>query len=289
MGDGFRVGIVAAWMAAVGMACGGDDDVGPGPGDGGTMDATGGDGGGGDSGPRDDSGGVDGGGVDGGGVDGGGSDGGAGDAAADGGPVSMPCTPTGDCDPFDPSACPDGQSCRPSTVSGTSCQAIIASPVSEGETCATAQDCAPGLLCLNFGDGFTCERLCPDGSIGFCSDGQACTGTIGDACVQVCRPTPTPCDIYAQDCADPDDTCSFVRHPETTTPYTGCRPAGTQGHGDPCGGMDGTCGHSLVCVREGDVVSCHYVCDPDGGDPTCTEAGEACTGFARTWMVGYCQ
>jgi hypothetical protein len=195
----------------------------------------------------------------------------------------------GACDPFDPASCPDGESCRPSTVGGTSCQPIVAAPVGEDEVCGTPQDCAPGLLCLSFGGEFTCQPMCPQGSIGACRADKACFGTIGDPCIQICRPIAPPCDIYAQDCADAADTCTFARHPETDAPYTACRPAGTQTHGDPCGGMDGTCDHSLVCIRVDGATTCRYVCDPAGGAPTCTEPGESCTGFARTWMVGYCE
>ncbi len=278
-----------AWLA-LGVGCGGEDDV-PRPRDGGPgrdamgMDASGGtDGGGGgsDAGPETDGGGS---GADGGADEDGGP---ATDGGTDGGPVSMPCTAAGDCDPFDATSCPDGQSCRPATSGASECMDIDASPAGEDEPCTTGQGCAPGLLCLDFGGGFTCQRMCPEGSIGFCGDGKACFGSIGHTCIRICRPIPEPCDIFAQDCADPDDTCTFTRHPETDAPYTGCRPAGTLGHGDECGAA-GSCGHGLVCIRAGSTTTCHHVCGPDGADPQCTVDGEECTGFARTWMVPFCQ
>ncbi len=218
-------------------------------------------------------------------------EGGAIDGGADAGPVSMPCTAAGTCDPFDPTACPSGESCRPSTTMGVTCQATTASPAAENAPCASPQDCQQGLLCLDFGAGagFTCQRMCPDGSIGFCGDGRACIGTLGGPCIRVCRPIAAPCDIYAQDCPDSADTCTFARNPETLAPYTGCLAAGTQASGDPCSGMAGTCDHGLVCIRDADgQPRCHQVCSPSG-TPSCTDATQSCVGMARTWMVSYCR
>ena len=148
----------------------------------------------------------------------------------------------------------------------------------------------PGLVCLDFGDGlgFTCDRMCADGSTGACGPGDACTGTFGDVCIRACRPTPVPCSIYDQDCTNAADTCTFVRNPETSMPYTGCRPAGMQGEGAACGGAAGTCGHGLVCVGGVGMNVCRQPCDPDVMPALCP-AMEVCTGFARTWMVGFCQ
>lgn len=284
------VGVLVSFFAVSSFAgCGGDGggtatDGGAGP-DSATGDAATGS----DAGAPDSSAGDAGTGDDGGtGHDAGtGRDAGSDDAGLDGGPpVSMPCTPTGACDPFAAAPCPDGQSCRTGAM-GLACYPVDAAPLAEGQTCTAAAQCAPGTMCLDFGGGFRCTLLCPDGSIGFCGDGRACTGTIGDVCVQACRPTPVPCDIYAQDCADPAQTCTLTRNPETDAPYTGCRPAGPRAEGEPCGGTDGTCGHDLVCIRTGDVTACRQPCDPDDPSEACP-GGQACTGLSRTWMVGYC-
>ncbi|WP_157069320.1 hypothetical protein [Sandaracinus amylolyticus] len=209
----------------------------------------------------------------------------SGDATIDGGLVSMPCTASGACDPFDPTSC--GESACRRGASGTECRAITTPVRGAGETCTRNDECAAGTLCLNFGDGFHCERMCPEGSIGFCGDGHACSGTIGDACIRVCRPIPAPCDIYAQDCADAADTCTLATHPETRAPYTACRTAGTRARGETCGGEAGTCGHDLICIRTGDTTACRQPCDPEAAVDECT-TGESCTGMARTWMVGFC-
>lgn len=216
------------------------------------------------------------------------------DAASDLGPVSMPCTAVGACDPFVVDSCGAGFSCRPNPSTGmTECLAIAVDAKVEGAVCTYGGDCQPGLLCLNFGDGFTCNRMCPRGSLGFCAGEARCFGTIGDTCVQVCRPRPAPCDIYAQDCPRVGDACSLATDPETREPYTGCRVAGTAVHGEPCGGTVGACAGGLICIREsvdgGYASTCKQVCGPDAGAPMCTFSAEACTGFARTWGVAYCR
>lgn len=214
---------------------------------------------------------------------------GATDAAMDTGPVSMPCTAIGPCDPFDPASCAAGEGCQPG-IGMTECVVLDDDAAGLGEACALPTDCEAGLFCLNFGDGPTCERMCARGSVGFCGDGQACTGAIGgDMCIRICRPIPVPCDIYTQDCVDPDDACTFARHPETRAPYTGCRPAGPQGRGMPCGGSDGQCQAGLVCISEAGISACRQVCGPDGGEPTCTAPGETCDRESSTWMVPYCR
>lgn len=216
--------------------------------------------------------------------------GGAADAQIDGGPpVSMPCTPTGMCDPFAASPCPAGESCRIGGM-GLRCYPHDAPPRAEGTVCTAPAQCAPGMMCLSFGVDPTsyCTRLCPDGSIGYCGADAACTGTLGDACVQACRPLPERCDVYAQDCADPIDTCTLTSNPETRENYTGCRPAGPRAEGETCGSADGTCGHDLICIRVAGVTACRQPCDPEDASETCP-SGQACTGMARTWMVGFCQ
>lgn len=214
------------------------------------------------------------------------ADTGLGDAAA--GSDAGPCMAAGACDPFDPTSC-GTMACRPSAT-GTVCEAVSSTPASLGMPCLHANDCEPGLVCLTFStaDGPICHQMCPAASIGACSAGYVCTGTFGDGCVNVCRPLPLPCDIYAQDCASTTDTCTLVRNAETGMPYTGCRPAGTQDEGMPCGGSAGACGHALICIGTGvGTAACRQVCDSTVTPDTCI-APAACTGLAPTWGVHYC-
>lgn len=218
--------------------------------------------------------------------------------ATDGGPmdagrVSMPCTAEGACDPFTTTGCAAGSLCQPQVDGGTTCITGASTLLAPGATCTFGDECGPGTLCLNFGDGFKCQLMCPNGSIGFCPGESRCFGTIGDPCVRICRPRAAACDIFLQDCADAADTCTLATDPETGARYTGCRPAGTAGHLAPCGGASGACGHGLICINEtvdgGTAARCRFVCGSDGGVPACTSAGEACTGFAASWRVPYCR
>ncbi len=198
------------------------------------------------------------------------------------------CVASGTCDPFDPTSC-GTMACHPGAT-GTRCETVSATAVGEGATCASSSECQPGLVCLMFtaAEGFRCHSMCHARSIGECSAGRACTGTLGDPCIDVCRPMPAACDVYAQDCASATDTCTLVRNPETNAPYTGCRPAGTQNLGDPCGGTSGTCGHALICVSTSGMARCRHVCDPAMGAAMCSGT-DVCTGLATTWGVHYCE
>ncbi len=202
----------------------------------------------------------------------------------------MPCTAIGACDPFDVSSCPSGQKCRV-TDTGTECQDLtMTPPLGEDETCVRDQDCGPTFWCVSFDAavGFTCRPMCPEGSIGHCGPDAACTGSIGmEACVRVCRSIPPRCNIFTQDCADAGDMCTLTTHPETRENYTGCRPEGTLGVDELCGGSLGRCVRGLICVREAGVASCRQVCGLAGGPPACA-AGE-CTGLSRSWGVPYCR
>lgn len=216
------------------------------------------------------------------------SDGGAQPDAAR---VSMPCTAAGACDPFRADGCGTGMACRAGAAGApTACTATAATLRAVGEACTAGSQCVGGSACLDFGDGQRCHALCPMGSIGHCGATAVCTGTItgGDACIQVCRALPPRCDIYAQDCSDPTQACTFATNAETGERYTGCRPAGTRTDGQPCGGEAGSCARGLVCITEDGASSCHHACDPTL-TPTSCPASQACTGTARSWGVGYCQ
>lgn len=216
-------------------------------------------------------------------------------ASTDTGPdaprVSMPCTAAGACDPFDAAACGADMACRAGAMGApTACAPTAAMVRAVGEACTVGNQCAGGSACLDFGDGLRCQQLCPMGSIGACGPSAACNGTItgADPCIQVCRPLPERCDLYAQDCVDPTEACTLAVHPETEERYTGCRTAGTRTDGQPCGGGMGTCARGLVCITEMGVASCHYACDPAVTPTTCPSM-QACTGTARSWGIGYCR
>jgi hypothetical protein len=103
----------------------------------------------------------------------------------------------------------------------------------------------------------------------------------------VCRPLAPPCDIYAQDCDDPELACTLVTNFETGERYTGCRTPGTVALGGGCGGGMGSCAEGLICVRVEGVSTCHAVCNPEAGGPDCTTPA-TCSGMTTGWGVRYC-
>jgi len=211
------------------------------------------------------------------------------DAAVDSGPVSMPCTATGACDPFDLTSCAAGEKCLV-TATGTACQALtMTPPLAEGATCTRDTDCTAGTWCVSFGGGFVCTATCAAGSFGECGPTASCLGTVGaETCVRVCRDLAPRCDIFTQDCADAADACTLARNPDSGERYTGCLPAGTQARGEACGGSAGRCAPGTICINSGGMTTCRQVCGPDGGTPICTDAAESCTGLARSWGVPFC-
>ncbi len=198
------------------------------------------------------------------------------------------CTPPGECDPFAPEGCSDSEVCVIRASSRAECRPATAR-VALGGACTRAEDCRPGLLCVNVAGVSSCYRACPAGSIGACEGEERCIGNIGDECVRYCRPRLRSCDIYRQDCPDPADACTFAVDPETGENYTGCRPAGSRSHGEACGGEEGFCVAGYVCIRRDGVATCHEVCDAMAAEDTCSAPGEVCEGLSATWRVSYCR
>jgi hypothetical protein len=210
-------------------------------------------------------------------------------AVADSGcePMSMACVAPGACDPFDPSSC-GAKMCAVGFDGNTTCVTGVASPKGLGAACASREECAGGLDCVRIGNPTaTCQRMCPRGSLGFCGGEYRCT-TFLAGCVQYCRLRDIPCDIYAQNCADPAMACTLSVDGETSARYTGCRPAGTAARGDRCD-QGATCAKGLLCVREGSVSTCRQICMGDAGALPCLAAGETCSGLTSAYQITYCR
>jgi len=203
----------------------------------------------------------------------------AGRALPDAGPE---CPVGASCDPFFDRACPGGESCRPRDGI-FSCMAHEAEPFEFMESCTTGASCGAGLLCLDFGDGFRCHALCPEGSSGTCPSGFECRGSLGVECVGVCQEARATCDIYAQDCPTATDAC-VPTFDEMDEPITACAPAGDRAPGDTCGSGIGNCQRGYVCTRTSETTACRQVCDEESD---CTGGG-TCTGTISEWLISYC-
>lgn len=70
------------------------------------------------------------------------------------------------CTPFKPGACADDQYCMPTNAIGSDGECVAGGAKQEGEACALTSpmkwdsDCAPGLRCIDFGDGPECGKVC---------------------------------------------------------------------------------------------------------------------------------
>ena len=132
--------------------------------------------------------------------------------------------------------CADVEACY-LTSSGPACH--VAGLVAEGGSCDNANDCAPGLSCMNVSLDATrrdgrCRRLCADGSD--CASrlcpGGAFPGTseIVGACAAGC----TPHDSAG---CPRGDACVVYHDPDVPITWTECASnPGTAGQGEPCAG-----------------------------------------------------
>ncbi len=142
-----------------------------------------------------------------------------------------------------------------------------AGDVSAGGACGSSDDCGPGMFCDPLG---RCKR--------YCSDTNPCAA--GYECLTVYQALDTPhedifyaceeqCDLIANDCANPSDTC-IVWNADTA--YTMCAPPGVKAQGEQCTAQPYAtqCQAGLVCGAEIGAGSCAKPCTSEspcvGGD-----------------------
>ncbi|GAB4213122.1 MAG: hypothetical protein OHK0013_36680 [Sandaracinaceae bacterium] len=124
-------------------------------------------------------------------------------------------------------------------------------------------------------------------------------GVDAASTTRVCRSPMGACDLLAQDCADPMQTCVYAL-PEAgaTAPQTVCAPivgAGAE-EGQPCCALN-SCDEGLACVGAVETVPGSGMCTTMGvcrryccGSNSDCEPGQICNGFGSTagFMGGIC-
>ena len=181
------------------------------------------------------------------------------------------------CDPVCQTGCGCGLRC---TVLDTGLGCVA--PVGEktlGQLCApTADDCAPGLVCLpetcgnNLG---RCRRFCRDATV--CPPGAGCA-------TQIPLPDLTPsgqlacdlgyqtCDPYAATgCPDPALHC-YVTGPSHTTCDCPNAAGAAREEGDACSAYN-DCAVGLACIQAGGPSRCLRLCQSTAECPTCSVLG----------------
>lgn len=215
---------------------------------------------------------------------GGGGSGGAEPCATPIGPLCTTANPQpSGCDPVCQTGCGCGLRCTV-TPSGNTCVPPAGSK-SVGQICQLgADDCAPGLACLQEACGHDlgrCYRFCREGSM--CAGSKACTRAVtlpdGSATGQrVCDVDDQDCDPYATNaCPDPALHC-YVRGGSSTS--CDC-PSGVEGkEGAPCSAIN-DCLAGLACLQvAGRPSQCLRLCR-SGGD-----CGTTCQVLGA--VVSYC-
>ena len=214
-----------------------------------------------------------------------------------------------ECDVYRDSGCPDGQKCTIGSDHGQPrdlCFAISANPLGEGAACAavtvgdrSGDDCAPGLICLDFpGDGPRCRKPCFQRSD--CPAGGGCvlgtpTSTIGTvdggtfilkACIadSACNP------IAQSGCAN--GRACYLSPPDDVGRVAMCLTTQTSGMaGDDCD-RQVACAPGFRCNGFGFCRRLCYYGMPDGGAPagagTCPAVEGPCDRLALGGIYGIC-
>jgi hypothetical protein len=142
----------------------------------------------------------------------------------------------------------------------------------------TADDCGPGLVCLQESCGTAlgrCYRYCRDASM--CGASGVC-GTPIDlpgattTNQRVCNLGDSPCDAFARTgCPDPALNC-YVTGPSHTT--CDCPAGGNHAQGEVCNGYN-DCALGLACLQVGGASRCYKLCRSASDCPSCMTLGTA--------------
>lgn len=159
------------------------------------------------------------------------------------------------CNPLcaDESGCPEGQNC---TFVGTGFGCIIGDQAL-GLSCNDETTCAGGgCVELEEGKARKCVAFCKDDTD--CGAENQCVLEVnygGTAPILMCAPKPKGCDIFKQDCTEPDTGCYLAGD-------LGCMEVGTGKLAEACSEPNG-CEKGLICISD----KCHTPCNPSTGGP----------------------
>lgn len=160
------------------------------------------------------------------------------------------------------------------------------------EACEGINQCAGGLVCVNWQDarGQRCERLCLAEGGASCVGEEVCrSGVSGSQLYGLCEVRPVSCDLVAQDCVGGD--CVLRVNPSTGRQEPLCGRAGQLAPGEPCEQATQSCQAGSICVRlaPDEQARCARACRPPmGEEPDPCQAPARCVGETSAG-VAFCR
>lgn len=214
-----------------------------------------------------------------------------------------------ECDVYRDSGCPAGEKCTIGTDHGQPrdlCFAVAPNPLGEGAACSAVtagdragDDCAPGLVCLDFpGDGPHCRKPCflrgdcPSGGGCVLSTPTSTIGTVdgGSFVLRACI-ADAACNPIAQSGCAGGRAC-YLSPPDDVSRVTFCLTTQMPGMpGDDCD-RQAACAPGMRCNGFGFCRRLCYYDVPDGGAPagagTCPAVEGPCDRLALGGIYGVC-
>jgi hypothetical protein len=190
-----------------------------------------------------------------------------------------------------PNSGPGAKGCRLSPTA-SSVQPVCQSATStgtDGVSCVTGGDCAPGFDCVEGDKGATCRRYCcmdscdgqaaQSGGKTFCDVQKVVTTKLA---APVCMPV-KPCKLLMQGQCASTETCAIVN----PNGDTGCVESGPAAAGDACDSEH--CAAGLACIGQPGAKRCYQLCKVSGTG-TCP-ASTICTttSLFKDPAFGVCQ
>ncbi len=195
--------------------------------------------------------------------------------APDARPIDANTCPTQPCSLAPQCGCTGGMACDISStnVNMTACRGV-STPGATGNTCASANDCAAGYVCVGDGTNDSCEK--------YCTSNADCGSPRGQCVIQLTSgnpPTPIPNAVTCSSNCDPTSlsnplcppswTCDLFQsaYNQQTYDIVDCRKAGTVGAGGTCSASM-PCATGYTCATVGTSSTCHRI--TNFNSPSCS-------------------